>query len=366
MQQPRRLGDLLDPRALLHRVEDPLRPRFGAKPRRATARGVQGPRDRGGHLVGPQQALERNDGLARLHQPCEPFDPVGFETEDVVGDPQMIGLIGLLEPRHLVDDVLGRARGVALAVNRLRAPVAVVRAAARRDDVHREIAVMRSPDGAIPIDVHEIPRGKRQRLEAADDLARPRAHDAAVGAAQPEAVNRAQLALARARHRVEQLDERHLAFAGDDDVGAAVEIRAGMIARVGAGDDRRDAARLRGIDHGQRGLAHAQQAHLAEIVEVVFVDHREARPMAIERGRPLPLRRREHRVEQRDAVAALADTGRRVERAERRVGLLRLPELRVESKEIRLAEEHVDGGRCGRLCGGDRSASARLKGSRSI
>ena len=69
--------------------------------------------------------------------------------------------------------------------------------------------------------------------------------------------------------------------------------------------------RARGVDHRQRGLPHPQQAHLAQVVEIVLVDHGEARPMAVERGRPLGFRRREHRIEERDGVARVRARRRR-------------------------------------------------------
>ncbi|PYQ81789.1 MAG: hypothetical protein DMG03_19195 [Acidobacteria bacterium] len=124
-------------------------------------------------------------------------------------------------------------------------------------------------------------------------------------------------------------------------VTSAIEVGGGMIGRVGAGDDRRHAARARGIDHRQRRLPHAQQAHLAQVVEVVFVDHGEPRTMAVERVGPLRFRGREHRVEERNTISALAHARGRVQRSQRRIGLLRRPQLRIEPEEVRLPEEHV-------------------------
>jgi hypothetical protein len=98
------------------------------------------------------------------------------------------------------------------------------------------------------------------------------------------------------------------------------------------------------IDHLECRLAHAQQAHLAQIVEAVFVDDGDPRPMPRERDPPLVHRPGQHRVEQGDAVPPLAQTAGRVERAERRVRLPRLQQLRIESQVVGLAEQQVSHG----------------------
>ena len=142
----------------------------------------------------------------------------------------------------------------------------------------------------------------------------------------------------RAEH-VEQLDQRDLSLPGHDGRGAAVEIQAGMIARVRSGDDDRDAAIARRVDHRERRLPHAQQAHLAQIVEAVLVKDRIVRTMTIERAAPLGLRLGEHRVEQRNVVAVRPHGGRRIQRSQRRVRLACIPELRIEPQEVGLAEQ---------------------------
>ena len=117
VKQPRRHRNLFHARSLLHRVEDPLRAGFGTHPDRPAAGGAKrgdGPRS---DLVRPQQTLERDDDVARAHLLGEPLDPTWLQSEDVVGDPQMVGLIRALQPRHLVDDRFGRA-GRSTAVRR--------------------------------------------------------------------------------------------------------------------------------------------------------------------------------------------------------------------------------------------------------
>ena len=86
--------DLVHARALLHRVENLLRSGFGADPDRAAARRRQQTRDVVGDPVSPQQALERGDGVLADDKTREVFDPARLQPEDVVGDPEMIRMIG--------------------------------------------------------------------------------------------------------------------------------------------------------------------------------------------------------------------------------------------------------------------------------
>src|SRR5205823_10495743 len=104
------------------------------------------------------------------HERSESLDPSRLQPKDVVRHPQMVRPIRLLERTHFGDDVLGRSGRVALAVDWLRTPVAVIRTAARRDEVHRVVPVPLCPEAAVLLDVNEIPRRPRQRVEVADDL----------------------------------------------------------------------------------------------------------------------------------------------------------------------------------------------------
>jgi hypothetical protein len=79
------------------------------------------------------------------------------------------------------------------------------------------------------------------------------------------------------------------------------------------------------IDHRVRRLPHAQQAHLGEVVEAVLVDDGDAGADPVEGCSPFVLAGRQHRIEQRDRMPRRAQMRRRVERAQRRVRLLRLP-----------------------------------------
>ena len=56
---------------------------------------------------------------------------------------------------------------------------------------------------------------------------------------------------ALARKRRQQLGERHLALAGDDDVGAGVEIFGDVVSALGSAEHHRPAVQLRGADDAQ-------------------------------------------------------------------------------------------------------------------
>jgi hypothetical protein len=123
---------------------------------------------------------------------------------------------------------------------------------------------------------------------------------------------------------------------------AAIQFR--MIGGVRSRDDDRHVGDPREIDHLERGFAHAQQAHLAQVVEAVFVDRGEARALILERAAPFADGLRQHCVEERGAVAALAQVRGGVQRPERRVWLLRLEQLGIEAQVVRLAEQNISHG----------------------
>ena len=87
-------------------------------------------------------------------------DPVRAEAEDVVGKPDVIRRESLLEMGHLGGDLAGTALQIAVAPDRLGAPVAPERAAARGRHVETEVAVSVLPDAAIAFDVDEVPGGQ--------------------------------------------------------------------------------------------------------------------------------------------------------------------------------------------------------------
>ena len=96
--------------------------------------------------------------------------------------------------------------------------------------------------------------------------------------AKRDAVHSVQPVHALLRQRAQQLGERDLAFAGDDDVGAGVEIFGDVVGALGAAEHDGPAMQLRGPDDAQ---------HVAARHEVgVDADHAagRGRERCLERG----------------------------------------------------------------------------------
>ena len=312
-QAASRLLDLLDPRPLLHGVEHRLRARLGAHPD-GLAAGVAERLDLAlaQEQVGAAQALEGRRRAALADGRGVGRRPAGLQAEDVVDERDVVGRVLLAQPRDLGGDALGRAHGVALAPDRLRAPVAVERAAARRRDVHREAAVPR-PGGAV--------RDRRRRGPTRGTAARRGPSCCRAGRSRsslPSGARNARPGSSRGSPSARPVSGRagRVSVSSPsptiDEVGAIGEVALGVVGRVAAADDRRRAARPRGLDHPERRLAHPQQAHLREVVEVVLEEHRELGRLLVQRRRPAGLVGLEHRVEQADVVArARAASSRR-------------------------------------------------------
>ena len=73
-----------------------------------------------------------------------------------------------------------------------------------------------------------------------------------------------------ANHQFAQGD---LALAQQDVVDAALEVIRSVVGGIGAAGNDRTAALLGHLGHGEHCLAHAQQAHFAEVVKIVLVQH---------------------------------------------------------------------------------------------
>ena len=151
-------------------------------------------------------------------------EPARLEPEDVVAEPEVIGRVALAQQPDLGDDVVGRPRVVRVPVDRLRAPVALVGAAARRVHVEREVAVARAPERAVAIDVDEIPR-RRAAARPAPSAARAGRSCAASQRSQTRpgmTSSPAGTSGGCGSRRASQLAQGELAFADDDEVGAGV------------------------------------------------------------------------------------------------------------------------------------------------
>src|SRR6185437_16019969 len=140
-----RIDQLGDPRALVHPVEHALAATLGADPRfRAT-----GTFERGGHRLGAQvgTSLDREWHHAVIAaQALGKFvHPIAVESEDIVGEPDVVGAERVLQVTHFRGDFAGVAAAVMIAPDRLGAPVAVERAAPRSRHVEAEVTVTFQP-----------------------------------------------------------------------------------------------------------------------------------------------------------------------------------------------------------------------------
>ncbi len=112
-----------------------------------------------------------------LHQIAEARQPARFQPKNVIGEPDVVGLVAFLEPAHFSGHVFGAARVITLSPDRLGAPVTVERAAARGDHVHRKIAMPFQPDGTIARNIDQLPGREGQRVEVVEVGAAGSAND---------------------------------------------------------------------------------------------------------------------------------------------------------------------------------------------
>src|ERR1051326_49237 len=98
-----------------------------------------------------RKALEWN-----LRTPAEDLigkfrNPSGFQPENIVTKPEMVGPVCCLEHFHFSHHVSRSPGMVHLTVNRLRTPVAMERTSAGRDHVHRKESVLLPPKRPVPL-----------------------------------------------------------------------------------------------------------------------------------------------------------------------------------------------------------------------
>ena len=106
-------------------------------------------------------------------------------------------------------------------------------------------------------------------------------------------------------------------------------------------------------------LAEVEAVRLEGELLVLQMGDGDVRTRVVERRRPVALRMREHRVEERRRMSGAAQVRGRVQRAERRVRLLRLPQLRVEAQVVGLAEQDVTHAVCSALSSSKSSYRAK-------
>jgi len=166
--------DLIDAHAALHRVEDFLRAAFGADPDAEAAEVGECVGDGRVHAVGPSDAFERDAKVARAHFCGELLDPAGVDGEDVVGDPELIGVIAVANPEDLVGNGSGRSAAMRFSVDEWLHQRQMVRAASRRDDGDRSAAVMSAPGVNVFRHVDAVAVGPGLSVEIRDFAPRVR------------------------------------------------------------------------------------------------------------------------------------------------------------------------------------------------
>ena len=160
--------DLRDRGALVHRVEHALAAALGAdpglaQPALASACAMRSlMRSARVWMVNGIDAAAGRAALARTP------DPVDAEAEDVVGEPDVIGLNVRFRWVISAATSAGAALQVLVAPDRLRAPGAAERAAARGRHVEAEVAMRAAPEAAGKLDVHEVPRRQLGLLRVGD------------------------------------------------------------------------------------------------------------------------------------------------------------------------------------------------------
>ena len=342
LAQPRAGRDKVrDFGALVHRVQHALAAALRAKPGLRASGVFQG----GGHPLADQVGAgldgERDRPVGGAKVRTELRHPVDVEAEDVVRQPDVIGLEHLLQVGHLGRDVFGTALVVVVAPDRFGAPVAAERAASRRRHVEAEIAVPLMPHRPIAFDVDQIPGRAAHRPWI-------RRHHADSGQLRLPVHRRgdagdAGYPVLRVDIRIpfqpsDQCDQRRNAFADQHGIGACREKGIRVVGSVGARDDHARAAGACFSDHLAGRFAHAAQAHLGQVVEVVLVDDHHVRSCGLQRRLIVLDTVGKHRVEQCDLVPHLPQECSNLDGGQRRIGLAALPLFRVVTQEIGVAD----------------------------
>src|ERR1700723_3847331 len=126
---------LFDLYATINRIEDALRSALGTDPdAKATQLGKQ-IKHFGVEAIGARDALERDAQAARAHLSRILANPLVVNGEHIVGNPYNVRGVGVHEPFHFIDHQQGIAATVGLSKDLVTAPAALIRAAARSDEV---------------------------------------------------------------------------------------------------------------------------------------------------------------------------------------------------------------------------------------
>ena len=165
------LLDLLDLDAAIHGVEDSLGAAFGADPDAEAAEFGEKVEHLCVESIGAGDAFEGNAQAAAAHLGGIVANPFVVDGEDVVGDPDHVGGVGLKQPLDLIDNEQGIAAAVGLAKDLMAAPATLVWASAGGDEVDRTFAVRVAPGLDVAADVDGVTSGPGLAVEIGDLVA---------------------------------------------------------------------------------------------------------------------------------------------------------------------------------------------------
>src|ERR1700751_3700761 len=85
-----------------------------------------------------------------------PLQPWMADREYIVRVPELVGIVALDDPHDLVHDIRRAAPAMRVPEHRVRTPPALVRAAARRDQVDAARSMMLPPDVEVLVVIDRI------------------------------------------------------------------------------------------------------------------------------------------------------------------------------------------------------------------
>ena len=273
----------------------------------------------------------------------EILNPTVLNSKEIVCEPKVIRTIGLTKLLHLCCDAFGRTCMERIAVDRLGAPVASVRTTTAGHKVHGKEAVRFTPGLAVPIDISEISRGERKLIEIAHESSRSCSNKRTVPwVGVYESANVLRVSSGAPNQRLDDVKERPFGLTEEHIVSAFREVFAIAVGRIGTIDHDLRSSGARGVDHGKCDLPHTAEAHLRKEIEIIFVDCNHSGPRTTEDLGKSLLRIFQHAVEEGDGEPLLAEKRRRIQRAERRIGLHLTNLFAIVVKVVRMGQQNVN------------------------
>ena len=314
---PASLISLLHAQSFLHGVQHLLRTGFGAHPDLSAARISQRAHRPARHQVAARLHLEWDSRVQRCDCFSELQRPMDRQREDIVSEPDVVRRERALQKEHLFGHAPRGAKMIAVAVDRLRAPIAGIRTTPARYHVQREVAVRRNPGFPIGRRFDQIPGRKRQRIQVPHHISRwIDAKLACNRVAVSEPSDAARCFARIAQQMTGGLQQRDLDFTQDHEIRAIANVLDNVIGSIGAVHHHRQSRLFGRLAHGERQLAIASKAHLREEVEVILAQRYQTRPMLTQSLAERLIAVFERAVVQRHLEALAPQAGRSQKRLE--------------------------------------------------